>query len=211
MHPAYSRYERLIDGAIHGLGVLASLVAVVVLLTAVAPTRDALTITSAAVYGAALVITLWFSAAYHLARDPLRKERLRRYDHASIFVLIAGSYTPFMLVGIGGLLGHGLLVAVWLVAATGVLIKIFHPRRYDRASVLLYLGLGWAGLPIVGHLIAVLPTTTFVLIGIGGIAYTVGVAFHLWERLPYHNAVWHGLVLVAAACHYAAVVTVLVA
>ncbi|SLN69441.1 PAQR family membrane homeostasis protein TrhA [Oceanibacterium hippocampi] len=204
MFPDYSRSERLIDGLIHGLGVLLAVVAVPVLLAVAADgaTRDFVT---AAIYGAGLLAMLGFSAAYNLVSDPLWKGVLRRCDHAAIYLMIAGTYTPFSLVALGGWVGWALLALVWAVALAGALFKLAGPGSLDRASVTIYLALGWIGLPAAFMLVSVLPVTTLVLLGLGGLLYTAGVAFHLWERLPHHNAIWHAFVLGAAACHYAAV------
>ncbi len=207
--PDYSFGERRCDGVVHVVGVVASLVAAPGLLVAVASSGGLRTALVATVYGATLVAALGASAAYHLARQPERKEHLRKLDHASIFLLIAGTYTPFAAVGLGGSLGEQLMAGVWLVAMLGVVLKIAWPRRFDGASVLLYLGLGWAGVAAARSLVATLPATALVLLAAGGVLYTAGVAFHLWRRLPYHNAIWHALVLCAAACHYIAVFRVL--
>jgi len=207
--PAYSARERLIDAAVHALGVPAAPVAVVVLLMAVTPTGEAAAVLAAAVYGAGLIAMLWLSAAYNLVGDPERKERIRRLDHAAIFLMIAGTYTPFALVSLGGRMGLGLLALVWLVALAGAALKLLRPRRYERSTTVLYLALGWIGLPLAGLLVAALPAASLLLLGAGGLLYSAGVAFHLWDSLPYQNAVWHALVLAAAACHYVAVLTTL--
>lgn len=207
-YPEFSRAERLVDGVVHVLGLVLSAVAVAVLLIIVVGGGDPLSIVATSVYSLGLVAMLWFSASYNLTARPQRKELLRRLDHAAIYLMIAGTYTPFSLLALGGALGHGLLALVWSVAVAGMLVKLLHPRRFERSSVALYLVLGWIGLPVVILLIAALPPSTVVLLGLGGLLYTVGVVFHLWERLSFHNAVWHGFVLAAAACHYAAVLTV---
>lgn len=205
MHPQYSRKERLIDGAIHGLGVTGSTTAAAVLLAAVIPTREALSILASAIYGACLIAMIWLSAAYNLISHPGWKERLRRFDHAAIFLMIAGTYTPFGLVAVGGTMGYGLLALVWLSAVVGMLLKLLRPRRLERTSVVMYLALGWIGLPVAGLLFSSVATSILVLLGLGGLLYSIGVAFHLWESLPYQNAVWHGFVLAGAGCHYVAV------
>lgn len=207
--PGYSRRELRADAAVHLLGLAGSAVALAALLAVVVPSGDTLPIVAASVYCTGLVAMLWLSAAYNLVRRGDWKERLRRADHAAIFLMIAGTYTPFALVSLGGVAGHALLALVWLIAAAGIFLKLLYPRRYERISIGLYLGLGWIGLPLVGVLVAVLPPGALVPLAIGGVLYTVGVGFHLWERLPYHNAVWHGFVLAAAGCHYAAVLAVL--
>lgn len=164
---------------------------------------------AAVAYGCGTVTMFVLSAAYHLTRRPDWKETIRRFDHAAIFLMIAGTYTPFALVGIGGLVGAVLLAAVWLAAIAGMLFKLLLPRRHERTAILVYVGLGWLGLPAAGALVAALPLSVVLLIGAGGVLYTVGVAFHLWESLTQHNSLWHASVLAAATCHYVAVFEVL--
>jgi hemolysin III len=206
----YTQTERRIDGVVHALGVVLSVVAVAVLMHRVIHTGNARSILAALVYGAGLIAMLWLSAAYHLVTHPDWKVRFRQYDHAAIFLMIAGTYTPIALIAIGGPMGYGLLTLVWLVALGGMMLKLLRPRQLDRISVMLYLALGWLCLPAMGLMIAALPTSALVLLVVGGLLYTVGVAFHLWESLPYHNAVWHGFVLVAASCHFLVVLKVVV-
>jgi hemolysin III len=177
----------------------------VVLLNAVASKGDPATVVAASLYSFSLIAMLWISAAYNLLRHPLWKERTRPYDHAAIFLLIAGTYTPFLLISLAGVTGYTLLAIVWVLAITGMALKLWHPRRYDRLFVLFYLALGWIGLPTVGLLVAALPTPALILLMTGGLLYTAGVAFHLWERLPYQNAIWHAFVLMAAICHFFAI------
>jgi hemolysin III len=209
MHLESVRRERRIDGAVHVLGVSVALIGVIVLLRDTLATRDASTTLAASVYSAGALAMFGFSAAYHLATRPDRREILRRCDHAAIFVMIAGSYTPFALISIGGRLGHGLLALVWLIAIFGMVLKLLRPHRIERVSIALYLALGWIGLPAVGAVIPVLPLSALVLLGAGAVLYTAGVAFHLWRGLAHHNAIWHGFVLAAAACHYGAVLAAL--
>lgn len=204
------RRERRADAAIHLLGLLACLTAVPALLALAVAALPLTAILSLAVYAAGLVATFGFSAAYHLCPRPEWRELLRRLDHAAIFVMIAGSYTPFALVKIGGDWGWGLLALVWAVALLGVAVKLLLPRRFERSSILLYLLQGWAILLALEPLVATVSRSTLVLLALGGLLYSVGVVFHLWRRLPYHSAVWHGFVLAGAACHYAAVLDSLV-
>lgn len=210
-HPAYSRAELLADGAVHGAGIAGAAAAAVVLLGAGAATGDARTLAAAAVYTAALNAMPWVSAAYNLAPLPRWRELMRRLDQAVIFVLIAGTYTPFGLVALGGRTGSALLVAVWLAAAVGVVLKLWRPGWLDtRRSVALYLALGWCALPAIGPLAGALAPMTLALLGLGGVLYSLGTLFHLWTTLPFHNAIWHAFVVVAAGCHVFAVFDVLV-
>jgi hemolysin III len=203
--PTYSDKERLADLCIHIAGVAFGIAGSIALLVFGALDGEAALLLSLAAYGIGLMAMLGASALYNLAGQPARKELLRRIDHAAIFVMIAGSYTPFLVNTIGGSLGHGLLIFVWGAAAAGVALKLALPRRLERLSILLYLLLGWTVLVFVGRLVDELATPGVVLLAVGGGLYSVGVLFHLARRLPYHNAVWHGMVLAAAACHFVAV------
>lgn len=205
MVPDYTQRERIIDGVVHVSGVAASVVAIVTLMYHVTPTGNTRILFAATIYSVGLIATFGLSAAYNLTVNPKWKEAFRRYDHVAIYLMIAGTYTPFSLIGITGSLGDGLFVLVWFVAIAGMLLKWVRPRQFERTSVIVYLVLGWIGLPLLGLLITALPISTLVLLGAGGLLYTAGVAFHLWENLPYQNAVWHGLVLAAASCHFVAV------
>ena len=149
------------------------------------------------------------SALYNLASDRPRKALWRRLDHAAIFVMIAGTYTPFAVVAIGGAWGTGLLVFVWTVAAAGVVLKLLDPGRFETLSIAAYLSLGWTIIVAIDHLIAAVSLRAFVLLAAAGFLYSAGVLFYRWHRLPYQRAIWHGFVLTAAACQYFAILDVL--
>lgn len=205
--PTYSRAEHIADGIVHVLGVTFGLAACTTLFVAALPSHDALLWLALGLYGLGLMAMLVCSAAYNLTPHPRLKEVIRRLDHAAIFVMIAGSYTPFTLIAIGGAWGLGLLAFVWTVALGGVALKLFWPRRFDRLSVVAYLLLGWSILVAIDPLWGALSAAGLVLLGTGGLLYTLGVVFHLWQRLPYQNAIWHACVLAAAACHFSAVLS----
>ena len=206
--PSYTLRERIADGCIHITGVTASLVALGALLTIGVQSQTALWTVSLTIYGLALVATFSFSAGYHLVVRPKLKEVLRRFDHAAIFLMIAGTYTPFILIKMNTPWGLGLLAVVWIIAGIGIAIKLFAPRLLDGLSTPLYLVQGWAVIAAWEPLMTALPGTALTLLTLGGVLYTVGVVFHLWERLPYQNAIWHGFVLSAASCHFVAVMFV---
>jgi hemolysin III len=203
--PNYRRGERIADRCVHYAGLVAGPVGAVVLIVAAAERERALTIVSVAIYGVGLLGMLGASALYNLAQPSRRKEWFRRLDHAAIFLMIAGSYTPFTLVRMGGGWGHGIAIFVWLVAVTGIALKLLYPHRIERLSILLYLALGWAILVAIGPLLDAVPLPAIVMLGIGGLLYSIGVVFHLWHRLPYHNAIWHAFVLAATGCQWVAV------
>lgn len=207
--PNYTLGERVADGLLHAVGVVASLVAFTVLLVIGIKSATALWIVSLTIYGLALVATFSCSAGYHLVvASPRLKEWLRRFDHAAIFLMIAGTYTPFVLIEMNTTWGLSLLAVVWAIAAVGIVLQLFAPRYLGGLSVALYLIQGWAVLAALEPLMSALPGRVLTLLMAGGVLYTVGVVFHLWERLPYQNAIWHGFVLTAASCHFAAVIFV---
>lgn len=209
MTVSYTRPERVADAVVHACGVTAAAVATAVLLGLAISAGSGLRIVAAAIYCAGLLATFGFSAAYHACAAPVWKERLRRCDHAAIYIMIAGTYTPLALVAIGGPTGIALLAAVWSVAFVGLALKIGWPHRFERMSLVLYLALGWCGLFALGAIVDALPVAALILLLVGGLLYTIGVGFHVWQRLKFQNAIWHGCVLSAAACHYAAVVQAL--
>lgn len=211
MQADYSDRERLIDAVIHWLGIAGAPVAGAILIAGTIETDRAAAIVAAGVYGLGLTAVMWLSAAYHLTRKPDRKEQLRPFDHAAIFFLIAATFTPFALAGGYQRLDAGLLAAVWLTAGAGIALKLGWPRRFERTAITLYVGLGWAGMLALGRAVASLPSSAVEMLLWGGALFTAGVAFLLWERLPYHNAIWHAFVLGGAACHYLAVEAALMA
>jgi hemolysin III len=212
-YPAYPDYtvrERIADGIVHAVGVSGSLAATIIVIAVSVPTLPAHSAASLVVYGIAMVAMFSFSAAYHLIPVPHWKGGLKRLDQAAIFLKIAGTYTPFAVVSLGGLWGYGLLGAVWSVALTGAIAKLFRRNGLGAFTIATYLALGWAGLAVIQPLAASVPFAAMVLIALGGVLYSIGVIFHLWNSLPYQNAIWHLFVLVAAACHFAAVVDAVV-
>ena len=203
--PVYSKGEIWADTAAHVLGLLFGLVATVALLVTASQHDQALLILGASLYGLGLLAMLTCSAAYNLLPPSPTKELWRRFDHAAIFIMIAGTYTPFLMNRVGGEWGFGLLSCVWFVALVGAAIKITFPRRWESVTIALYIGLGWSILVAINPLLQTISLNSLILIAVGGVIYSIGVVFHLWDRLPYQNAIWHWLVLAAASCHYIAV------
>lgn len=206
----YDRGEIVADGIVHAVGVIVGTVSIIALIVLAAPTVGAWELTSILVYGIGLLAVLTVSALYNLWPISPVKWMLRRFDHSAIYLLIAGTYTPFitqMKVSAESLV---MLVGVWLTSAVGIALKLRFPGRFDRLSILLYLSLSRSGVMAYESVFGALPTSTLWLLAIGGILYTAGVVFHLWESLRFQNAIWHTFVLVAAACHYGAVLDCLV-
>jgi hemolysin III len=162
---------------------------------------------SAWIYGLGLIASLGISFAYNIWPVSPAKWILRRFDHSAIFILIAGTYTPFLVAALPDPLILANLIGLWAVAVFGIVLKCGLPGRFDRLTILLYLAMGWSGVMLVSRLLSVLSLATLVLILIGGIIYSLGVIFHVWEKLRFQNAIWHGFVVTAAGVHYAAVLT----
>ncbi|MEM7056181.1 MAG: hemolysin III family protein [Pseudomonadota bacterium] len=207
---SYSTAEVWADTTIHLVGVVGALLAVPVMITLVSVWRDeGALIAAVAIYGASLLAMLAFSAGHNIASPRLSgtkwHEALRRLDHAAIYVKIAGTYTPYAVLA-GGPVGRWLLIGVWSGAVLGLLGKLLAPYKWERASVVLYLALGWAFVLAAGPVSAAITEATMILIVVGGCLYSVGVIFHLWQRLPFQNAIWHLFVLVASFVFYSAII-----
>jgi hemolysin III len=197
--------EEVANAVTHGVGLLASLVGVPVLLGAAVAGRDTALIVGAAVFGATLVGLYAASTLYH-ALPPSRAKRVFRViDHAAIYLLIAGSYTPFTLGVLRGAWGWLLLGLVWALAVLGILFKTLGGLRFPRLSTLLYLGMGWLAVIALRPLALALPGAGLGLLVVGGLLYTGGVLFFVWERPRYSHMVWHLFVLGGSACHFLAV------
>jgi hemolysin III len=200
----YDRVEIIADGVVHAIGIGLGLAGAVFLFLALRHSAAG-DIASVAVYAAGLLAALGLSAAYNLWPLSPAKWLLRRFDHSAIYLLIAGTYTPFLAQLKTGFAAAGLMIAVWATALVGAGLKLLLPGRFDRLSIAFYLLLGWSGVIAYRPIAAVLPSSALWLLAIGGVLYSAGVAFHVWERLRFQNAIWHAFVLLAACCHYAAV------
>jgi hemolysin III len=203
---AFSPAERAVDFSVHCVGVVASLVAGGWLIAVSFLSSVPAVVASLAVYGLGLAATFASSAAYNLARPGRLKEVLRRLDHAMIYLMIAGTYTPFAILSLDGTTQTAVMLTVWTAAAVGIVIKILYPRRFERAAMMLYLGMGWTILAALDSLIESLSTLSLSLLVLGGVLYTLGTIVYAQDRWPFHRAIWHAMVLVAASLHYAAIV-----
>jgi hemolysin III len=201
----YGRGELIADRCVHYAGLVAGLIGSLVLIVEAAERERALTIVSVVIYGIGLIGMIGASALYNSTAPSRRKELFRRLDHAAIFLMIAGTYTPFALVRMGGAWGFGIAAFVWLAAVAGMTLKLVSPQRLEGISTVLYLALGWVILIAPGPLFDAVPLPAIMLLAVGALLYMSGIVFHMWHRLPYHNAVWHGFVLSAAACHWVAI------
>lgn len=201
----YDRTELIADGLVHVIGVSFGSIAAVILLALTIISAGAQDALAVAIYSVALISALLLSAIYNLCPVSPAKWLLRRLDHSAIYVLLAGTYTPFIVEMRNATLATVLLVAFWSIAALGIAVKLTLPGRFDRLSIAVYLLMGWSGMILYHALFAGLPTLTIRLVIAGGLLYTAGVPFHLWQRLRFQNAIWHAFVLVATACQFAAI------
>lgn len=197
--------ELAADGVVHALGIVLGVAGAVAIVVVAALRLDLSQIAPIFIYAAGLLAMLGCSAAYHLLRSSRRRELLQRFDHAAIFVMIAGTYTPFTTLRLDGAWAYSLTAVIWTIAALGIAVKLWQPRRIERLSTLLYLAMGWIGLIAVGPFLKSLGGSTLALLAVGGALYSIGVIFHVWRSLRYQNAIWHGFVLIAASVHYLAV------
>lgn len=202
--------EEIANVLTHAVGLAIAAVGAAVLLVMAASRGDASRLVGAAVFSATLLILYAASTLYHAARSRKLKARLRIVDHCAIYLLIAGTYTPVLLIGLGGVWGWSLLGVVWGLALFGLVFKLFFTGRFPRTSTAIYLAMGWLALVAIGPMLERLAPVTLLWILAGGLSYTIGTAFYHSRRLPYGHAVWHGFVILGSGCHAVAVATQLV-
>jgi hemolysin III len=211
MHWNYDRAELIADGVVHGIGVFGGVVAATVLIVLTAVYATPFDVAVVSVYVAGLLTMLVLSATYNLWPVSRAKWVLRRFDHSAIYVLIAATYTPFIVQMGDSIFAIALLIGVWCVAIVGIVIKLVFPGRFDRLAVGLYLAMGWSGFMVYDKGVSSLTTLTLWFIVAGGLLYSFGIVFHAWQRLRFQNAIWHAFVLLGAACHYTAVLDTVLA
>jgi hemolysin III len=196
--------------AVQGCGLAAASAGTAFLVTRAAGNHDARAVAATAVYGLSLVTMFACSIANARVRNDSRRPVVRFLDHAAIYLLIAGTYTPFCLLMVGGHRGEMLLLTVWLAAVAGIVLRALQRvGASGRVNILTYVALGWVGLVQWDTIFSRLPPWGAILLGIGGVVYTLAAPIHRWTHLRYHDAIWHGSVVVAAACHYAAILLAL--
>lgn len=191
----YSTGEEIANSVTHGVAALLSIAGLVVMLSMMPVTAGAATITAAAVFGASMIFLYTASTLYHAIPNLRVKRILQVLDHSAIYVMIAGSYTPFCLVTLKGTTGTMLCIAVWSIALAGIILQPVLMKRAEWLNCLLYLLLGWCVVLVFEPLMAALPSAGIWLLAAGGVVYSLGVIFYLWERIPYNHAIWHLFVL----------------
>lgn len=201
----YTKKEEIANGITHGLGVLLGIAALVVLLVLSIKKGDTLSIVAFSVYGACFILMYLSSTLYHSITNEKAKKILRVFDHSSIFLFIAGTYTPITLLSMSGGLRLGILIAVWSIAIFGVAFKIITFGQFDRfkaLSLILYIGMGWIAVLTIKPIIRMTSLGFFLWILGGGLFYTLGTIFYSIKRIPYNHAIWHLFVLAASITHF---------
>lgn len=198
----YSTGEEIANSVTHGVAALLSIAGLVVMLSMMPVTAGAATITAAAVFGASMIFLYTASTLYHAIPNLRVKRILQVLDHSAIYVMIAGSYTPFCLVTLKGTMGTMLCIAVWSIAIAGIILQPVLMKRAEWLNCLLYLLLGWCVVLVFEPLMAALPSAGIWLLAAGGVVYSLGVIFYLWERIPYNHAIWHLFVLGGTALQF---------
>ncbi|MGO4703775.1 PAQR family membrane homeostasis protein TrhA [Dyella sp. 2RAB6] len=203
--PRYAFGDELASSVLHGIGILLSIAGLVTLVTYAAMLGNPRAVVASAVFGTSLILCYTASTLYHAIPGELPKRVLRTLDHIAIFVLIAGTYTPFTLIALPGTWGWSLFGAIWALALVGSALELGLLKHSRKLAVLLYVAMGWVGMIAFKPLSAHLETGGMVLLIAGGVAYTAGVPFYLARRMPYHHTVWHFFVLAGSVLHYLAV------
>ena len=204
-HRRFSLAELIADGVVHGIGIAfaISLGTVLIVFAAIGTARPELP--AIVIYLTTLVLVLGVSLTFNLAPVSGFKQVMARLDQAAIFLLIAGTYTPFLAIMGGTPMGQLLMILVWGAALIGVALKLIVPHRFGRLAIVLYLAIGWSGVLVFQSLATLLPAPSFWLVLAGGITYSVGIVFHLWSKLKFQNVLWHVFVVAGSICHLWAV------
>ena len=202
----YPWAEEIANSLSHGVGLVFGIVGLVLLLAqALADNASAVAITRYSVYGGSMILLFLASTLYHAIPHQKAKYWLKKLDHCAIYLLIAGTYTPFLLVGLNSPLAKGMMAVIWGLALFGVIFKLVFAHRFEVLSLITYLTMGWLSLVVIYQLAMKLQPGGVWLLAIGGVVYTLGVIFYASERIRYGHAIWHGFVLGGSACHFLAI------
>lgn len=197
--------EEIVNGITHGIGALLSVVALVVLIMVAGNYGDALQLVSFSIYGVTLILLYLSSTLYHSFSGPRIKNLFARFDHVSIFLLIAGTYTPILLTSIGGVWGWTLFGVIWGLALVGAVIRSIYLHRFRKLMVVVYLFMGWMFVIAGKQVYLSLSSISLTFLILGGVAYSVGVIFYMWRKLPYSHGIWHLFVLTGSILHFFAI------
>ena len=201
----YTPGEEIANSVTHGIAAALSVAGLTLLVVLSVLYGDVWRIISFSIYGSTLILLYLASTLYHSFQHPRVKRIFRMIDHASVYLLIAGTYTPFLLVSLRGAWGWTLLVVIWGLALLGISFETLFIDRFRRLSTLAYVLMGWLGVIAAKEMLAIIPAGGLVLLAVGGVTYTAGVIFYVWRKLPYHHAIWHLFVIGGSICHYFAI------
>ncbi|GAB7256049.1 PAQR family membrane homeostasis protein TrhA [Polaribacter sp. OB-PA-B3] len=205
LNPIYTSTEEKLNIWSHGFGLFLSIIAFPFLILKAFEYAGFWKPISFVIYGISMIILYAASTFYHAAKNPIKRRRLNIFDHAAIYVLIAGSYTPFCLVGLGDSLGNYMVVFVWLFALLGIILKLFFTGKYDKLSTAMYLLMGWQVVFFISPLIDSLSSFSLNFLFYGGISYSVGAILYSIRKMPYNHAIFHLFVLLGSFCHFLAI------
>lgn len=186
----------------HGVGALLSIAALGLMVSTAWPQSNHLTLTSVIIYGGSLILLFLASTLYHAIQHRGAKAVFQMLDHCAIYLLIAGTYTPYLLISLQGTWGYTLLATIWLLAVTGILFRIVFREKYPRFALFTYIAMGWLIVVAAGEMLGSVPAGGLALLALGGLLYTGGAVFYALERIPYNHAIWHVFVLAAAVMHF---------
>jgi len=205
-HKHYSVAEEVMNSVTHGIGIVLSIAGLVWLILRAARMVDALGIVSVIVFGVSLLLLYLASTLYHAIPWSNVKRVFRVFDHCAIYLLIAGTYTPFLLVSMRGPWGWSFFGILWGIACVGCAFKAFFTGRFDRVSTAMYVAMGWMVLVAIKPAILYIPTGALLMMALGGLAYTFGVFFYVYNRIPFNHAIWHCFVMAGSAIHFFAII-----
>lgn len=200
-----STAEEIVNSITHGIGALLSIVALVILIIVAGRSGDIWHLVSFSIYGSTLILLYLSSTLYHSFSNPKIKELFARFDHISIFLLIAGTYTPILLISIRGIWGWTLFGIIWGMAVTGAIIRSIYLHRFRKLMVAIYLIMGWMAVVAAKQIYLHLPSVSLTFLILGGVAYSAGVIFYMWRKLPYSHGIWHLFVLAGSILHFFAI------
>ena len=202
---AHTLAEEVVHAVTHGIGAVASIAGLAILVGFSMAYGDGWHVLASSIFGGTLILLYMVSTLYHAVTHPQAKRVLHILDHCAIYLLIAGTYSPFLLVTFRETFGLQMFAAIWAMAFVGVGFKIFYTGRFQRLSTAIYVGMGWIILLVIEPFVELVPTEGVWLMVLGGLAYSGGVVFFVWESLSYSHAIWHGFVLAGSVLHYLAV------
>ncbi len=205
--PIYNLREEIAASVTHGVGAGLSIAGLTLLIVLAAIYGDAWQVVAFSIYGTSLFLLYLASTLYHAIQNPRAKKVFRVLDHTAIYLLIAGTYTPFLLVGMRGAMGWTLLVTIWAMALAGIIWKIFFLGRLEILATIFYVLMGWLAIIGIKEMLVSIPTTGLILLVTGGLVYMLGIIFYAWKKIPYNHAIWHLFVLGGSILHFFAITT----